>query len=61
MVVYVDPVTAAFEAGLQPGDVIQSINGKAVSVFKTDRNRHIHIRSRPQKRKTRRHDSRKKK
>src|ERR1041384_7632551 len=35
-VVYVDPVTAAFEAGLQPGDVIQSINGKSVSVFKTD-------------------------
>ena len=36
LVVYVDPVTAAFEAGLQPGDVIQSINGKSVSVFKTD-------------------------
>jgi len=36
LVVYVDPVTAAFEAGLQPGDVIQSINGKPVSVFKTD-------------------------
>lgn len=36
LVVYVDPVTAAFEAGLQPGDVIQSINGKSVSLFKTD-------------------------
>jgi S1-C subfamily serine protease len=36
LVVYVDPVTAAFEAGLQPGDVIQSINGKSVSVFKTE-------------------------
>ena len=36
LVVYVDPVTAAFEAGLQPGDVIQSINGKSVSAFKTD-------------------------
>ncbi len=36
LVVYVDPVTAAFEAGLQPGDVIQSINGKSVSIFKTD-------------------------
>ena len=36
LVVYVDPVTAAFDAGLQPGDVIQSINGKAVSVFKLE-------------------------
>ena len=36
LVVYVDPVTAAYEAGLQPGDVIQSINGKPVAVFKTD-------------------------
>jgi len=36
LVVYVDPETAAFEAGLQPGDVIQSINGKPVSLFKTD-------------------------
>lgn len=36
LVVYVDPVTAAFEAGLQPGDVIQSINGKSVSLFKVD-------------------------
>ena len=34
LVVYVDPVTAAFEAGLEPGDVIQSINGKPVSLFK---------------------------
>lgn len=34
LVVYVDPVTAAFEAGLEPGDVIQSINGKPVSVFR---------------------------
>jgi S1-C subfamily serine protease len=33
LVVYVDPVTAAFEAGLQPGDVIQSIDGKPVSLF----------------------------
>jgi S1-C subfamily serine protease len=35
LVVYVDPVTAAFEAGLEPGDVIQSINGKPVSAFRT--------------------------
>jgi len=34
LVVYVDPVTAAFEAGLEPGDVIQSINGKPVALFK---------------------------
>jgi S1-C subfamily serine protease len=33
LVVYVEPSSAAFEAGLQPGDVIQSINGKAVSSF----------------------------
>ncbi len=33
LVIYVDPVTAAFEAGLQPGDVIQSINGKSVAFF----------------------------
>jgi len=33
LVVYVDPVTAAFEAGLQPGDVIQAIDGKPVSSF----------------------------
>ena len=31
LVVYVEPATAAFEAGLQPGDVIQSINGQLVS------------------------------
>lgn len=30
LVVYVEPLTAAFEAGLQPGDVILSINGQAV-------------------------------
>lgn len=35
LVVYVDPVTAAFEAGLEPGDVIQTINGRPVSVFRT--------------------------
>jgi S1-C subfamily serine protease len=34
LVVYVDPVTAAFEAGLEPGDVIQLINGKPVLAFK---------------------------
>jgi S1-C subfamily serine protease len=34
LVVYVDPVTAAFEAGLQPGDVIQAIDGKPVWAFK---------------------------
>ena len=33
LVVYVEPATAAFEAGLQPGDVIQSIDGKPVSLF----------------------------
>jgi S1-C subfamily serine protease len=31
LVVYVEPSTAAFEAGLQPGDVIQSIDGKPVN------------------------------
>lgn len=36
LIVYVDPVTAAFDAGLQPGDVIRSINGKSVSLFKLD-------------------------
>lgn len=34
LVVYVDPLTPAFEAGLLPGDVIQSIDGKPVSAFK---------------------------
>ena len=34
LVVYVEPLTAAFEAGLQPGDVIQSIDGKPISSFK---------------------------
>jgi S1-C subfamily serine protease len=32
-VTYVEPATPAFEAGLQPGDVIQSIDGKPVSTF----------------------------
>jgi serine protease Do len=31
LVVYVEPSTPAFEAGLKPGDVIQSIDGKPVS------------------------------
>lgn len=35
LIVYVDPVTAAFEAGLEPGDVIQTINGKPVTAFRT--------------------------
>ena len=34
LVVYVEAGTAAFEAGLQPGDVIQSINGQSVSPFR---------------------------
>jgi len=38
LVVYVDPVAAAFEAGLEPGDVIQTINGKPVSSFRTTPN-----------------------
>lgn len=33
LVVYVDPATPAFEADLQPGDVIQSIDGRSVSRF----------------------------
>lgn len=34
LVVYVEPFTAAFDAGLQPGDVIQSIDGKPAASFK---------------------------
>jgi len=33
LVIYVDPTTPAFEAGLKPGDVIQSIDGKPVSAL----------------------------
>jgi serine protease Do len=33
LIVYVEPATAAFEAGLQPGDVIQSIDGKPVTLL----------------------------
>lgn len=34
LVIYVEPLTAASDAGLQPGDVIQTIDGKPVSLFK---------------------------
>src|SRR6185436_5453359 len=34
LVVYVEPFTAAFDAGLQPGDVIQLIDGKPATSFK---------------------------
>ena len=34
LVVYVEPFTAAFDAGLQAGDVIQSIDGKPAASFK---------------------------
>lgn len=34
LVVYVEPFTSASDAGLQPGDVIQSIDGKPASSFK---------------------------
>ena len=34
LVVYVEPLTPASEAGLQPGDVIQSIDGKPASSFR---------------------------
>jgi serine protease Do len=33
LVIHVEPLTPAFEAGLQPGDVIQSIDGKPASSF----------------------------
>lgn len=33
LVVYVQPASAAFEGGLKPGDVIQSIDGRPVSTF----------------------------
>lgn len=33
LVVYVEPLTPASDAGLQPGDVIQSIDGKPASTF----------------------------
>ena len=34
LVVYVEPFTAAFDAGVQPGDVIQSIDGKPAVSFR---------------------------
>ena len=34
LVVYVEPLTPAFEAGLLPGDVIQTIDGRPASSFK---------------------------
>jgi serine protease Do len=34
LVIYVEPFTAASDAGLQPGDVIQSIDGKPASSFR---------------------------
>jgi serine protease Do len=33
LIVYVEPTTAAFEAGLQPGDVIQSIDGRPATLL----------------------------
>jgi serine protease Do len=33
LVVYVEPATPAAAAGLQPGDVIQSIDGKPISAL----------------------------
>ena len=35
LVVHVEPGTLAFEAGLQPGDVIQKIDGRSVATFVT--------------------------
>ena len=34
LVIHVEPSTPAFDAGLQPGDVIQSINGRPASLFR---------------------------